>query len=380
MKTSWLIALATCSATRAFVACSSDDSSNNTTADSGTPATDSGNAPDSPAVDSSAPVSVTFSYDPGWAGVSAVAVLGGFGQTSDWTMPLVTLKNDGSGHFSGSAMLPPGSYPYVFKVTGDAQAGTASATMSRYAIDPAVSAFVACPMASPTFSKIDSNPCSQLVVPQGAADPAFHVKGVVNVDGAPAPGYLVEIEREEPMSHHFFANRVTTGADGAFDMKGAKGNYRIQVLHPSYLTTTDQQLDPVKLGTLRRQISAAFMVAADVTLPPVELSFHTYASFSPTGATTLPTTFGWTSTLPSRVTVYGTGMDGGSPEIGDPWFAGALTGGGTATFDGGFNTKQAAQTAVNPGERYFWGIEELDAVDGGVSWTAQTMVLPITWN
>jgi hypothetical protein len=35
---------------------------------------------------------------------------------------------------------------------------------------------------------------------------------------------------------------------------------------------------------------------------------------------------------------------------------------------------------VAAGERYFWGIERKTAADsGGVSWTAQSLVFPITW-
>jgi hypothetical protein len=50
--------------------------------------------------------------------VTSVEVYGGFGQSTDWTMPFLTLTNDGSGTFTGSATLATGTYPYVFYVTG----------------------------------------------------------------------------------------------------------------------------------------------------------------------------------------------------------------------------------------------------------------------
>ena len=121
------------------------------------------------APDATASELVTFSYTPSWDGVVSVEVLGAFGQSSDWTAPLVTLTKQGA-TFTGAAMLPDGQYAYVFHVVGDGAAGTTkAATYSRYAIDPAQSAYVACPSASPTYSAMVANPCSQLTVPQGAA-------------------------------------------------------------------------------------------------------------------------------------------------------------------------------------------------------------------
>jgi hypothetical protein len=59
-----------------------------------------------------------FCYRPEWGSVTSVEVYGGFGQSTDWTMPFLTLTNDGSGTFTGSATLATGTYPYVFYVTG----------------------------------------------------------------------------------------------------------------------------------------------------------------------------------------------------------------------------------------------------------------------
>ena len=59
----------------------------------------------------------------------------------------------------------------------------------------------------------------------------------------------------------------------------------------------------------------------------------------------------------------------------------AATQTGTATFDGTFNTSKANETTAALGERYFWGVERKSATDAhGLSWTAQSLVMPITWN
>lgn len=324
------------------------------------------------------PSTVSFAYTPSWTGVTAVSVLGGFGQTGDWTSPFLTLTNDGSGTFRGTASLAPGAYLYVFKIVGD-DAGPAK--YSRYAIDPTVSAYAACPQASPTYDANNPNPCSQLGVPQGAAATLVHVKGVVVSDGAPIAGYLVQLDRNETSSHHYFVNRDTTASDGSFDLLAAVGTYRIQVLHPTFLSATDAQRDPVALAALRRDISSSFPLAtSDFVVPSAEVAFHGYGSFAPIDSGTLPTTFSFTTNAPTRLDVYGTGMDGGAPNIGDPWFASTPTQSGAATFDGGFNTAQANEKNVALGERYFWGVEESIATDAGVSWTAQSMVFDIAWH
>jgi len=44
-----------------------------------------------------------------------------------------------------------------------------------------------------------------------------------------------------------------------------------------------------------------------------------------------------------------------------------------------FTTQQANETAAAPGERYFWGVEQAVAKVGGIGWTRQSLVFPITW-
>jgi len=347
---------------------------------SATPPTPDAPPPDIDAADVDAPPqdqTVTFSYTPAWSGVTSVEVLGAFGKTDDWTAPLVTLTASG-GTFTGTAQLPAGTYLYVFHTIGDTDAGSAkAATYPHYTIDPANSAYAPCPSGSPTYSAMVANPCSQLSVPVGSAPTLYHVTGKVVVNGTAAPGFLVLLEREEMSSHHFFVNRMTTGANGMFDMQVAPGQYRVQIQHPMYEQKNDSQLDPVAAGIMRRDISASFPVAAaDVAVGTQEMAFASYSSFTPTTSGTLPTTFAFGTTTSSRVDVYG-----GTTEIGDPWYNGTATTTGSSTFDGTFNTSKAATTTVTLGTKYYWGLEQARPAAGGTpAWTAQTMVFPITWN
>ncbi len=357
------------------VATSSDDGGGGDTGAGG----DAGTGP----ADSGAPVSVTFAYAPQWPGVTKVEVVGGFGQSTDWSKTASFLTLSGSaGMYTGTAMLPPGQYLYVFRVTGDASASN-PATYARYSVDPAQPGFASCPMASPTFSKIDNNPCSQVTVTSaGTGTPAtpVHVTGSVAVDGAAAQGWMVVLEREEPMSHHYFANRVTVGSGGSFDLVASAGHYRLQVQYPTLLSASDLDRDPGQLAALRRAISASFeLTTTPVTGPTPDVGFHDYALFAPSGdAGALPTSFTF-ETGEARLDIYGGPGDGGVVNIGDPWFASAETTDGGSTFGGDFNTPQKMQDAAAPGVRYMWGTEQAFGADASVAWTNQSMVLPIVW-
>jgi hypothetical protein len=348
---------------------------------------DAAPAPDAaPTPDAAIPVDAseltTFSYTPSWAGVTSVEVIGAFNQSTDWTTPLVTLTAAG-GTFTGSVQLPPGQYAYLFHVVGDTDAGTADGpTFSRYALDPASATAVACPDASPTHST-NMNPCSVADIPSLPAA-QVHVRGKVVEDGTPVAGYLVVLERDDATLHHFFVDRVTTTSDGSYDLHAAAGSYRIQVQHPQFESRSDAQLAPDALGVIRRSISSTVSVTANVTFSDTEVAFHDYALFAPvTTGTALPTKFTFdANTGPAtRLEIYGTGRAGVSPEIGDPWFSSAETTSGTSTFDGAFHSTKTTETAVAPGERYFWGVERRSAPDAaGLIWTAQSLVVPVTWN
>ncbi len=365
------------------VGCSSEDATIGSTSDAG--AGEAAPAPDATTSDSSSdgntgPQSVTFAYKPQWDGAKKVEVVGGFGQATDWskTASLLTLTDDGTGNFKGSTTLPAGKYPYVFRITGDSASAT-PIVFERYAVDPSKPDFEACPAASPTFDKNNANPCSDVTVAQGAAAAPIHVKGSLTVDAAPAAGWLVVLERQEKMGHHFFANRVTAGTDGTFDLVASAGSYRLQVLHPTLLNKSDLARDPVALAALRRAISNPFpLVSADVTVTAPDLAFHSYAQFAPTvNGGTLPTNFAFETGTAAKLDVYGSPSDAGVVDIGDPWYAGQATTDGGHHFDGVFNTPKAQEDAAAPGTRYMWGTEE--AFDASVLWTKQTMVFPITW-
>jgi hypothetical protein len=321
--------------------------------------------------------SVVFNYTPGWDGVVSVDVVGAFGKSDDWTAPLVSLTNNG-GAWSATTTLPAGMYTYVFHVIGDAAAGAKADTYDRYALDPTSSAYIVCPMESPTYST-EMNPCSQISVPY-VASTMSHVTGRVVVNGSPtlsaSGGFIVLIEREETSTHHFFVNRATTGSDGTYDLQVAAGSYRIQVQHPDYLAKTDAQMVPSAVNLLRRNLTGHFDASANVAVSDAEMAFADYALFAPTPTATLPTQFTFSSGSNTHLEVYGIGN-----EIGDPWFNSATTQTGHFTFDGTFNTPKAKTQAAVMGMKYMWGIEQPKAADlSGITWTGQTLAFPITWS
>jgi hypothetical protein len=353
------------------------------------------------ATDAAATNTVTFEYTPGWSGVTAVQVVGGFGLPTDWKPlePLVNLVSNGHGGFTGTSELPNGTYSYLYLVTGDEAAPT-PATYARYYVDPANPDYVACPPASPTFTDAAPQPCSQVTVPQPTAPTLYHVRGSVTDNGVPEANYLVMIERDEIGSHHYPANRTNTeakvdggvdggggeaGAVGTFDLIVAKGRYQLQVLHPTFLAQTDEQRNPITLQAMRRAISSAVEVAADTTFPNVDVAYTAaeYDALAPRGdgdgGATLPTSFTYTIIVGShqaQVAIYGPGKT-----VGDPWWESAIEkDGGSTLFDGGFDLSTGAGTAVEAGTQYWWGVWQYPpASDAGVTWSNQSMVFPITW-
>ncbi len=361
------------------VACHGSD--NNSMTDAGGTTTDgSALSPDALYTDP-----VAFTYKPGWLGVQTVDVIGGFGQGSgvDWVTPIATLTEGSDGSFTGSAMIPAGTYPYLFHVVGDNAAGSGSATYSRYSLDETVAEYEACP-AGPTAGK-DPNPCSLVTVPQDNPETMYKVKGSVTLGGSDAAKYLVVLERDEATSHHFFVNRVATGANGAYTFNVAAGTYRVQVQWSGYEAEKDSQIDPAKTDTVRRTISSAFAVAAAEQVSNADVTPPDYSTFAPSGsASPLPTTFTFPAVASTRLDVYGPGN-----EIGDPWYSGSATASGSASFDGTFNTMQKGSDDVDPSDMYSWGVEWAqtdlltgsgsDGSDNGAKWTAQSLVYPVSW-
>lgn len=354
--------------------------------DSGTDAgVDSGTGDDAGQDAGSGLYDVTFHYEPRWAGVSDVSVVGAFGEVAAWDTPLLSLAAVGDGGFSGSTQLPAGTYAYLFKVTGDADANPT--TGKQYTVDEANPVALPCPSTSPTASNPE-NPCSELTVPMGDAAALYKVSGVVTYDGGAVSGYPVLVEREEPGQHHFFANRVTTGASGQYAFFVAPGSYRIQVLHPLMLdhASTDMKRNPLVLQAARRAISPSFDVGADnVLLNPVEMAIHVYDQFvpAPGGTRTLPATFTLApvpQALQQRLSLYGS--QGTLANIGDPWFSSPYAGANDVMFDGGFNTGKAMETDVKLGETYGWGAwyDAGPTMDGGVRWSWEAMPFTVVFH
>jgi hypothetical protein len=332
---------------------------------------------------------VTFTYTPGWAGVQQVYLYGAFGTSTDWTSPYLTLTANGSS-YSGSAMLPAGTYTYLFETIGDDAAATGkTATHPQYTLDPAQTGYAACPSAAPTYQAAATppNPCSQMTVPQGAAPTLYTISGKVDQSGNAAGSYLVVLERNEeastPSVHHYFANRATTATDGTYSLSVATGHYQVDIEYPGYEATLDSQLDPLTAGTFRRDVSSAFDVTAAQAIPTVDMAYAGYATLAPTGTVSeapSATTFTFPATVAAKLDIYGNGT-----EIGDPWYAATgTTTTGSAAFTGGvFNTKQAGSAMGQPptaATKYWWGLELPLAASGGVAFTQQTMVMPITWS
>ena len=384
MRPAWLLFGLSSFVLLVAAACSDSDASapSLVAPDAGADAT---TTPPSSATTSDAAVTsaaLTFSYRPDWPGVKSVDVLGAFGQTGDWTTPILTLTNDGTGLFTGTTpALPDGTYAYLFRVTGDSAAPAAKAdAFVRYAIDPGNPAFLPCPTASPTFSAAVANPCAQASVPQPAAAATYHLRGVVQKGGAPIADYLVVVERDEDDSHHELANRATTGPDGEFDLVVAQGSWRLQVLHPTYLSMTDaERTSPTTLAAVRRSISSAIAVTADVAVNAADVAYTTYGAMTPQGGhAALPTTCSFAVDPGTRAhaEIYGPGAT-----IGDPWWSAPVGTATTDVFDGGFNTAKADDAGIKPAATYYWGIEEIHPMPAGgaVSWTAQSMVFPVQW-
>jgi hypothetical protein len=334
------------------------------------------------------PSEVTFSYSPAWPGVTAVSVVGGFGQTTDWKKAFLTLAGDG-GVWTGTASLLPGDYLYLFQVTGDADA--TPMTMQRYAVDPDDSAYQVCPTGTPTVptAASDPNPCSVLTVPQGAPAALVHVSGTATVDGGAATGWLALLERDETKSHHYFANRMDVDTTGAYDFLAAPGQYRIQLQIPTFESEPDIKRAPDALDVYRRGLSSPFGVSADTAVPGFDLAYGGYAQLQPQDGGSFPLSVTFTYGLEPGATgayaaVYGavTKGDAGIQNIGDPWWTGKATSGavGTATFDGGFTTMQAQQAQVTPGELYLWGDwQTYPKSDAGISWDGESLVFPISF-
>lgn len=210
----------------------SSDVSSDVAPDVSPDVSDSG-APD---VDTRPRMPVRFALRPSWEGVRAVEVIGAFGRADDWTRPFAVMALDGD-TWRAAGELPVGTYPYAFRAVGDALAGDAAATLSRYVHDPANLRSGRCPTGSTLAMMREANPCAILFVPQSEAAPQrYALTGRAVLGASPAAGWIAVVERAGPAEEPFFVDRTVTDADGRFALSVALGTYRVVLSNPTALS------------------------------------------------------------------------------------------------------------------------------------------------
>ena len=310
----------------------------------------------------------TFCYRPQWPGVTSVEVLGGFGKTTDWTAPLVTLAAQGDGTWSATVPLTGGPYPYIFRVQG----ATDISRAVQFAIDQLNPSFVPAPAASPYKRSV-----SQLTLPQVAA-PIHHLTGSVVQSGAAQPCFVAMIDVGElrktggaVLSEHGTANFVEIGPDGTFDVPVADGPVLVDVRYPFGLTTTYP--DPMTTASIGDARTGATISGADVALEPTDVTYPTsgYAGMTPVGGTTapVPISFAWTlapNASGSYMSVTGTNIAGNDPLYTSGTFGAATT----QTWDGSINSAPGAM--AKSGTTYYWATWQKRGM-----WVSESLELPI---
>jgi hypothetical protein len=324
---------------------------------------------------------VSFCYRPQWAGVTSVDVYGGFtGTASDWKTSFLSLKDDGSGTFTGTTSLANGTYPYMFRTGGSADN---LVTTTHYFLDQYNPAFVPPPAGAPLQRTVSS-----VTVPQPAPAPVAHVKGTVLFNGQPQSCYSVDIEAGElvsggkVISEHTTANYMESGADGAFDFPVAStGPYGIIVRFPFLLSGADAGYPVASMtpsvGYARTNVT---LTGADGVLDPLDIAYPAadYAALSPTGGTaTLPVTFTFTvvpGAAAASVAVIGTDIPGNDPAYWSSY--------GTTTSLQWNGMLGGTQGTVKLGTTYYWGTWQRrdSAVDGGTTWAEESLLFPITFH
>lgn len=313
----------------------------------------------------------SFCYRPGWAGVTGVDVyVGVSGQPSDWSAPLLSLTNDGSGMFSATTKLADGSYPYVFRVHGTVDGLVKDGTYLR---DPENAAF------QPTVTGAPPRSLSVVTIPQ-TASPTHHLKGTVTYGGAAQPCYSVDLEVGElrngsmVVSEHGTGAFTETAADGTFDFTVADGELGVEVRYPFGLTGTYP--DPLSTPSLGMSRTGTVLMGSDQSLPSLDIAYPLadYAKMAPApGAmTTLPVTFQFSiipgSTL-AQVSVTSTNIAGN-----DPAFASGFATSTSVMWDGTFGGKGGV---AKTGTTYYWGTwQEASAKTG---WTGESLLFPIVF-
>ena len=316
----------------------------------------------------------TFCFRPGWRGVTAVEVFGGFHQATDWTAPFLSLTNDGSGTFVASVTLADGTYPYMFRVHG---ADDHLVRDGMFFDDQENAAFAHAPAASQVQRSV-----SVLTVPQ-VASPLHHVRGTVTYAGAPQPCFAVSVEVGElrapnhtVLSEHYTGNVIQLGPDGTYDFPVADGPVGVIVRYPFLLAGPAAPYpDPTVTPSIGYARTSATVSGADLVLDPAEVAYPAadYAAMSPThGTGTLPQAFAYTMVAGAQaasLAVIGTNIAGNDPAY---WSAF-----GTATalsWDGTFGNGTKAVV----GTKYWWGTWQR-RVGATTTWAEESLLFPITF-
>jgi hypothetical protein len=119
-----------------------------------------------------------------------------------------------------------------------------------------------------------------------------------------------------------------------------------------------------------------FTVAADTTVPAVDMIYPDYDVMAPVGqGGALPVTFKYTL-IPGAMTASFTADKTNIPGN-DPGFASPQSAMTSYTWDGVFGG--TAMDKVVPGTQYYWGTFQKMTPAGGTTWTVESMLFPITF-
>jgi len=311
-----------------------------------------------------------FCFRPQWPGVTGVDVYGGFGQATDWTQPFVSLTDDGSGTFTGSATIANGDYPYLFRVHGTADNLVRD---GQYLLDQTNASFVPAPAQAPVMRSV-----SQLVVPQPTTTALHHFTGHVMYGAIAQPCFSVALEVGElrdgsmVVSEHYTANFAESAADGSFDFAVADGEVMAIVRYPFELAGMQAPYpDPASTPALGYARTTQQIAGADLALPALDVTYAEtdYSAMSPTGgAGSLPQTF-TLGVLPTAqtasVAVIATNIAGN-----DPAYESKPSTMTSVPWDGTFGNGKQAQT----GTTYYWGTWQQ-----GATWNTESLLFPITF-
>jgi hypothetical protein len=315
-----------------------------------------------------------FCLRPQWPGVTSVDVYGGFGQATDWTQPFVSLTNDGSGTYTGTATVANGSYPYVFRVHGTYDNLVRD---GQYLLDQANPSYVPAPALAPGGGGTIPRAVSQVTVPQSTTIAVHHFTGHVMYGAIAQPCFPINLEVGElrngskVVAEHNTANYVESGTDGSFDFDVADGEVIAIVRYPFFLSGLQAPYpDPTNTPSLGYARTTQQIAGADLALDTLDITYSEtdYSAMSPTSGTgSLPVTF-TLSVLPTAQTatiaVITTNVAGN-----DPAYESTPSTNTSVPWTGSLGGNKQAVT----GTTYYWGTWQQ-----GATWNAESLLFPIT--